>query len=109
VRKSRPIAHRLGGWQGGLHAHKAEDAGRALRGVALRHSERASQGDGVPHRLIGGKRAEVQAVESVKNSIKEATAKTLPFSMFGVIWLALGVFLSGQSPELERWVHLLAK
>jgi len=51
----------------------------------------------------------VQAVESVKNSIKEATAKTLPFSMFGVIWLALGVFLSGTSPELERWVHLLAK
>lgn len=49
----------------------------------------------------------IQAIDSIKNAMKEAAAKTLPFSMFGVVWLALGVFLSSTSVELERWAHLL--
>jgi len=54
-----------------------------------------------------GRAERLAAEESFRKASREAVAKTLPFSMFGVIWLALGVVLSSTSVELAHWVPKL--
>lgn len=51
----------------------------------------------------------VRVIAAMKNSLKESTTKTLPFSMFGVVCLFAGVGLSSMFVELARWIPLLFK
>ena len=38
------------------------------------------------------------------NQLKKATTESIPFSLFGLLWLALGVVLSSTSPEVACWM-----
>lgn len=56
-------------------------------------------------RAQAAERAErLAAEESFRKASREVVSKTLPFSMFGVTWLAIGVILSSTSVELARCI-----
>jgi hypothetical protein len=39
--------------------------------------------------------------------LTELATGSYSFSMFGVVWLAVGLVLSSASPELARWIGML--
>lgn len=46
----------------------------------------------------------VNGLQALRRAIDQETAQALPFSLFGVTWLALGLILSSTSVELAKWL-----
>lgn len=45
-----------------------------------------------------------QGHSNLADRLKKATTESIPFSLFGLLWLAVGVFLSSTSMEVACWM-----
>ena len=53
--------------------------------------------------------ARESSIQSLDRRLEETSTGSFTFSLFGVVWLAVGLALSSTSVEVARWMARLAK